>query len=313
LVNNLRKGLIFGFLGIILVGFQPILAISAISIDSHLFAAMTCLIEAVWFLPLMFLELRLNKRNGSRNPDLKTNYSLLNSVRKNFWLLLIIGIIFGVNQLLFFVGYRLADAINGSLTQKTSVFFGLLYGFLLLKEKITKTQIIFSFVLFIGLVIAITEGSFDFFSLNIETLIGVLIVLLITAMWMLGHTMTKPLFTRKEVTPIQMVFIRNSLSGIILIITFAIFSPVGFNVFYDPLNWFFFIVMGTVYGLGLFCWYKTLSYLDVSNATIVLSPTPVVTAIFATFILGAVFTIFHLIGSVIVILSIIIIVKQKRD
>ncbi|GAF70892.1 unnamed protein product, partial [marine sediment metagenome] len=83
--------------------------------------------------------------------------------------------------------------------------------------------------------------------------------------------------------------------------------------FYDPLNWFFFIVMGTVYGLGLFCWYKTLSYLDVSNATIVLSPTPIVTAIFATLILGAVITIFHLIGSAIVILSIVIIVKQKRN
>jgi len=313
LVNNLRKGLIFGVFGIFLVGFQPIIVILAISIDSHLFAAMTCLIEAVWFLPLMFLEMRINKRNGSSNPDLKTNYSLINSMRKNFWLLLIIGIIFGVNQLLFFVGYRLAGPINGSLTQKTSVFFGLLYGFLLLKEKISKTQIVFSFVLFIGLVIAITKGSFDFFSLNIETLIGVLIVLLITAMWMLGHTMTKPLFTRKEVTPIQMVFIRNILSGIILIVTFAIFSPVGFDIFYDPLNWFFFILMGTVYGLGLFCWYKTLSYLDVSNATIVLSPTPVVTAIFATFILGAVFTVFHLIGSAIVISSIIIIVKQKRD
>ena len=71
--------------------------------------------------------------------------------------------------------------------------------------------------------------------------------------------------------------------------------------------------MGTVYGLGLFCWYKTLSYLDVSNATIVLSPTPIVTAIFATFLLGTIFTVFHLIGSVIVILSIVIIVKQKRD
>ncbi|GAG10356.1 unnamed protein product, partial [marine sediment metagenome] len=224
-----------------------------------------------------------------------------------------IGIIFGVNQLLFFVGYRLAGPINGSLTQKTSVFFGLLYGFLLLKEKISKTQIIFSSVLFIGLVIAITKGSFDIFSLNIEILIGVLIVLLITAMWMLGHTMTKPLFTRKEITPIQMVFIRNTLSGIILIVTFTIFSPVGFSTFYDPLNWFYFIIMGTVYGLGLFCWYKTLSYLDVSNATIVLSPTPIATAIFAIFLLGTVFTIFHLIGSIIVILSIIIIVKQKRD
>ena len=305
--------MIFGVLGIVLVGFQPIMAISAISIDSHLFAAMTCLIEAVWFLPLMLLEMRINKKNGSRNPDLKTNYSLINSMRKNFWLLLIIGIIFGVNQLLFFVGYRLAGPINGSLTQKTSVFFGLLYGFLLLKEKISKTQIIFSFVLFIGLVIAITKGSFDIFSLNIEILIGVLIILLITAMWMLGHTMTKPLFTRKEITPIQMVFIRNTLSGIILIVTFTIFSPVGFSTFYDPLNWFYFIIMGTVYGLGLFCWYKTLSYLDVSNATIVLSPTPIATAIFAIFLLGTVFTIFHLIGSIIVILSIIIIVKQKRD
>ena len=313
MVNNLRKGLIFGVLGIVLVGFQPIMAISAISIDSHLFAAMTCLIEAVWFLPLMLLEMRINKKNGSRNPDLKTNYSLINSMRKNFWLLLIIGIIFGVNQLLFFVGYRLAGPINGSLTQKTSVFFGLLYGFLLLKEKISKTQIIFSFVLFIGLVIAITKGSFDIFSLNIEILIGVLIILLITAMWMLGHTMTKPLFTRKEITPIQMVFIRNTLSGIILIVTFTIFSPVGFSTFYDPLNWFYFIIMGTVYGLGLFCWYKTLSYLDVSNATIVLSPTPIATAIFAIFLLGTVFTIFHIIGSIIVILSIIIIVKQKRD
>jgi len=313
LVNNLRKGLIFGVLGIFLVGFQPIIAILAISIDSHLFAAMTCLIEAVWFLPLMFLEMRINKRNGSSNPDLKTNYSLINSMRKNFWLLLIIGIIFGVNQLLFFVGYRLSGAINGSLTQKTSVFFGLLYGFLLLKEKISKIQIVFSIVLFFGLVIAITRGSLNFLTFNTDVLIGVLIVLLITALWMFGHTMTKPMFSRNDLTPTQMVFIRNMLSGVILIITYFTFSPVDLSVFFNPYNQFFFILMGTVYGGGLFCWYKTLSYLDVSNATIVLSPTPIITAIFATFILGAIFTLFHLIGLILVIFSIIIIMKQKKD
>jgi drug/metabolite transporter (DMT)-like permease len=310
LSNNLKKGLIFGVLGTILVGFQPVVANSAKSIDSHLFAAMTCLIEATIFLPLIFLESQLNKKKENGNPDLKVNNSILINWKKNFWLLLIIGIIFGVNQFLFFIGYRLAGAINGSLTQKTSVFFALLYGYLLLKEKITKLQIIFSIVLFIGLVIAISQGSFDF---SIGISIGVLIVLLTTALWMLGHTLTKQLFNRNEMTPTQMAFIRNLLSGVILIVTFFIFSSVDLNAFLDPYNQFFFILMGTVYAMGLYCWYKTLSYLDVSNASIVLSPTPIVTAIFATLILGDLFTILHLIGSVLVIVSIVIIVKQKRD
>jgi len=312
LSNNLKKGLIFGVIGTILVGFQPIVAISAKSIDSHLFAAMTCLIEAVIFLPLMFIEIRMNKRKESGNTDLKAYNSIITGWKKNFWLLLFIGIIFSVNQLLFFIGYRLAGPLNGSLTQKTSVFFGLLYGFLLLKEKITKVQIVFSFVLFFGLVIAITQGSLNFLSLNTEVLIGVLLMLFITALWMLGHTMTKPLFNRNDLTPIQMVFIRNMLSGVILIITYFSFSPVDLSVFYNPYNQFFFIIMGTVYGLGLFCWYKTLSYLDVSNATIVLSPTPIATAIFAMLLLGVVFTLFHLIGLVIVIVSIVIIIKQRK-
>ncbi len=311
--NDLRKGLIFGIIGIVLIGFQPIVANSAMFIDSHAFAAMTCLIEAIIFLPIMLLELKVNKSRYDGNTELLVNKSILKSLKKNFWLLIFIGIIFSVNQLLFFVGYRLAGAINGSLTQKTSVFFGLLYGYLLLKEKISRLQIVFSIVLFFGLVIAITQGSLNFLAFNIDILIGVLLVLLITALWMFGHTLTKNLFSKKEFTPIQMVFVRNVLSGFILISTFLIFSPLGLSVFYNSLNWFFFIVMGTVYGVGLFFWYKTLSYLDVSNATIVLSPTPIVTAIFATIMLGEHFTIFSLIGSVIVILSIAIIVKQKKD
>ncbi len=313
LSGDLKKGLLFGILGTILVGFQPIIANTAKSIDSHLFAAMTCLIEAAIFLPLMLLEIKTHKKKNLRNPDLNSNYSILQSWKKNFWILLYIGVIFSVNQLLFFVGYRLAGAINGSLTQKTSVFFGLLFGFLLLKEKISKTQIIFSFVLFFGLIIAITQGSFNIFSYEIEVLIGVSIILLITTLWMFGHTLTKKLFTRKDFTPTQMVFTRNLMSGLILISTFFIFSPIDVVVFFDPYNQFYFVVMGAVYGAGLFCWYKTISYLDISNATIILSPTPIVTAIFATFLLNELFTIFHLIGSVIVILSIVIIVKQKNS
>ncbi|MFX0012238.1 MAG: DMT family transporter [Candidatus Hermodarchaeota archaeon] len=311
--NNLRKGLIFGVIGTILIGFQPIIAISAKSIDAHAFSSITCLVEALIFLPLMLIENQIYKRKLHENPELKENISLFASWKKNFWILLFLGVIFSVNQLLFFVGYRLAGAINGSLTQKTSVFFGLLYGYLLLKEKISKVQIVFSIILFFGLVLAITQGSLDFLVLNIDILIGVLLILLITALWMFGHTITKILFNKKEFTPTQMVFIRNFLSGFMLLVTFFIFSFANISVFLIPLNWFYFVLMGTVYGFGLFFWYKTLSYLDVSNASIVLSPTPIVTAIFATFLLGDLFTFFHLIGSAIVIVSIVVIVKQKKE
>jgi len=315
--NNTKKGLIFGAVGVFFVGFQPVVANARPeSLDAFIFAAMTCLVEASIFLPLMYLEFKVNKSKFKKDDIDKqiTKNSIWNYWKKNLSLLIFIGVIFALNQLLFFIGYRLAGAINGALTQKTSIFFGLLFGYLILKERFTKIQIIFSLTLFFGLLMAISQGSLLFFSeVNIEVVMGVFILLFITCLWMFGHTMTKPLFKRDEITPIQMVFLRNILSGIILISLYIIFFPIeNFKLFLDPINIFFFISMGTVYGFGLFSWYKTLSYLEVSKATIVLSPTPIVSAIFAALILGEQYTIFHIIGTIIVIISIIIIVNQKK-
>ena len=312
--KNLKKGLLFGVIGNIFVGFQPIIANSRpVALDAHIFAALTCLIEAIIFLPLIIIEKKVNLAKINK---ISTNHSnsMMKNWRKNIWLFLFIGIIFGLNQLLFFVGYELAGAINGSLTQKTTVFFGLIFGFLILKERITKVQVLFSTILFFGLVLAITQGSFNLLTFSLDILSGVLIMLLITCLWMFGHSITKPVFARNEATPTQMVFIRNFLSGIILFSTYFLFFPLtNISLLFVPINQFYYISMGAVYGVGLYCWYKTLSYLDVSKATILFSLTPIITAIFATLFLGELFTPFHFIGSVIVILSIVIIVKQKKN
>ena len=312
--NKLKKGLVFGVIGNFFVGFQPIIANSRpAALDAHIFASLTCLVEAIIFLPLIIIEkkVKLAKNNNIR---INHNTSMIKTWRKNIWLFLFIGIIFGLNQLLFFIGYDLAGAINGSLTQKTTVFFGLIFGFLILKERITKVQAIFSTILFLGLILAISRGTFNLLTLSLDILSGVLIMLLITCLWMFGHSITKPVFDRDEATPTQMVFIRNFLSGIILFSTYFLFFPIkNISLLFVPINQFYYISMGVVYGVGLYCWYKTLSYLDVSKATILFSPTPIITAIFATLFLGDLFTIFHFIGSVIVILSIVIIVKQKNN
>jgi len=312
--KNLKKGLIFGVIGNIFIGFQPIIANSRpAALDAHIFAVMTCLVEALIFLPLIIIEKKVNMAKIN-NVSTNHNTSIIKTWRKNIWLFIFIGIIFGLNQLLFFIGYELAGAINGSLTQKTTVFFGLIFGFLILKERITKVQVIFSTILFFGLILAITQGSFNFLTFSLDVLSGVLIMLLITCLWMFGHSITKPVFARNEVTPTQMVFIRNFLSGIILFSTYFLFFPFkNISLLFVPINQLYYVSMGTVYGLGLYCWYKTLSYLDVSKATIIFSPTPIITAIFATLFLGEIFSLFHFIGLVIVIFSIVIIVKQKNN
>ncbi len=235
--NKLKKGLVFGVIGNFFVGFQPIIANSRpAALDPHIFASLTCLVEALIFLPLILIE---KKVKLAKNKNLKINHSnsMIKTWRKNIWLFLFIGIIFGLNQLLFFIGYELAGEINGSLTQKTTVFFGLIFGFLILKERITKIQIIFSTILFFGLIFAITQGSFNILTLSLDILSGVLIMLLITCLWMFGHSITKPIFDRDEATPTQMVFIRNFLSGIILFSTYFLFFPMkNISLLFIPIN-----------------------------------------------------------------------------
>ena len=314
--KNIKKGLITGFIGIIFVGLQPIVALLRPStVDAYLSGAMTCLVQALIFLVIMLFELKImniNRQKKNNQPNENNRFHFVVNWKKNFSLLIFIGLLFSVNQVLFFIGYDLAGAINGSLTQKTTVFFGILLGYLILKERITKLQIVFSFILFFGLTISITQ-FFTLIDISNIILIGVGILLLITFLWMIGHTLTKPIFNRNEATPIQMVFIRNIISGVILISTYMIFFTPNLNLFMEPANLLFFFTMGAVYGSGLVCWYLTLSYLDVSKATTILAPTPISSAVFASFILGEQFTIAHLIGTILIIISIVVIMKEKKN
>ncbi|MFX1395137.1 MAG: DMT family transporter [Promethearchaeota archaeon] len=309
--KNRVKGISFALIALFLVSLQPIVAIARPKvIDFYIFAALTCLIQAIIFLPLVAIERKKIKSTIQIEPINSQNLaSLLYGWKKNKKFLIYLGINFAIAQVLFFIAYQLAGAINGSLAQQTTIVFALLFGFLINHEKISKIQILFVFILFFGLFLAITQGSFNLLEFNL----GVLIMIITAALWLLAHTLTKPLFDRNEITPIQIVFIRNTLSGLILISTYFIFFPLeNINLLFDPINLFFFISMGLLYGFDVLFWYKSLNYLDVSKATIVVSPMPILVAFFAYIFLGEIFTIFHLIGTIIIIISIVIIVRVKN-
>ncbi len=221
-----------------------------------------------------------------------------------------IGVIFTVVPAFNFLGLELAGAINGSLVLKTRILFTLLFGFIILKEKVTKLQMLFSFVLFFGLTIAITQGSFNLLEFNF----GIIILLINVIISPIGHSFAKSLLDRSEITSFQIIVIRNLISFIILFSTYFLFFPLeNIKLFLDPINYFWFILMGFNYGFGLLFWYKTISYLEIGKAMIIMSFTTIVTTILASAFLGEYFTYFHIIGMIIMIFSTIIIIKQKKE
>ncbi|MFX0073308.1 MAG: DMT family transporter [Candidatus Hermodarchaeota archaeon] len=306
------KGISFAIISLFLVSLQPIVAISRPDIlDAYIFAAMTCIVETIIFFPLMLYERQKIKNKRELNPSKSDEIDLLlNGWKNNKKTLIYIGINFAIAQILFFIAYELAGAINGSLAQQTSIIFGLLFGFLINHEKISKTQIIFSFVLILGLTIAVTQCNFDLIDINL----GVIILMITTMLWMIAHSITKPIFERKEITPIQFSFIRYVLSGVFLISTYFIFYPLtNINLLFDPINLLFFILIGVLYGFDVLFWYKSLENIEMSKVTVIVSPMPILTAFFAFILLGEIFTIYHLIGTLIIIGSIFMIVNQKNQ
>ena len=306
------KGIGFALIALFLISFQPIVAIARPKIlDVYLFAAMTCIFIALFMLPLVLLERRkLNLQIRANISKSEENTLLLNGWKLHKKMLLYLGINFAIAQILFFAAYELAGgAVNGSLAQQTSIIFALVFGFFINHERVKKTQIIFSFVLLFGLTFAITQGSFNLLEFNV----GVGLMIITTAIWMIAHSLTRPILDRDEITATQLVFIRNIISGAILFSTYFIFFPLS-NIYllFDPINMFFFIAIGFFYAFDVLYWYRAIQKIDVSKATIIVSPMPILVAFLAYLILGEIFTIYHLIGTLIVIVSIIIIVRKKE-
>ncbi|MFW9949761.1 MAG: EamA family transporter, partial [Candidatus Thorarchaeota archaeon] len=166
-----------------------------------------------------------------------------------------------------------------------------------------------SISLFFGLLLAITEGQFNLLSFNI----GVLILLLAACLFVFEHTLIKSVFDKQELTPLQAVFIRNFFSGAVLISSYFLFFPIdNIRFLLDSKYYIFYILNALAYGLGLLFYYNTISNMQMGRAIILMSFSPIISAIFSIVLLNEVFSFYHLIGTSIVIFSIYMIIREKQ-
>jgi len=311
--NNLRKGLINGIITVLLIGLQPVISLSRPSIiDAFTFSTITVLFMAIIFFPVFLIE-RFRLKNLAKTESNDRIISLLGGWKqlRNIRLFIGIGIVFSIVPVLLIVGYDLARAVNSSLALKSEVIIALLSGYIILNEKrISKIQIFFCIILILGLFIAITRGFVELFEINL----GVLIIVLAVIIFTITHAFTKSGFDRNEISPIQVVFIRNLLSGTILLLTYFIFSPLeGLITVFSSGYLIYPFLMALDWSFSLLFWYRTLSYIQIGKAGAIMSLTPISSAFFSWIILGDEITYFHLIGISIMIVSIYMIVREKND
>ena len=312
--KNAKLGILYAIISNIFGGLQPVIANMRPDIfDSYLFAGMTAFIQFIMFLPIFIIETKLLSRNKNKKDEKINNnkkHLKLYFGKSKYTLFIIVGITFSLVMFLYYSGLEIAGSINGVLALKTTAFFGLIFGYLLLKEKINIVQIIFSCLLFFGLIVAVTQGNFSLLQLNF----GVILIIICAAIWMVGHTITRPYLQKEIISSSEIIIWRNLMTAIVLLLSYLIiFSPLKmFNLLIDPNNAFYYILGGVIYGINVFCWYQIIKYLDVSIATIIITPQVIFTAIFASILLGEAFTIYHLIGLILILISIIVI-NLKRS
>ena len=207
-----------------------------------------------------------------------------------------------------YTGLSMIDASAAVLLVQMEVPFGVIFAYLILKEKPTIRSIIGISIALIGVYILTGTPNLD------GKFIGATLVFTGAGIWALGQVLVKPL--SKEINPIALVAWLALFSGPILICLSAIFDGNTINYFKTAnLNsWIIVIFLGFIMQpISYGCFYYVLKnnpiYKVLPIVTMGIPPTGLLAAIF---ILGEEPTKELFIGGVIILVGVIMIVLKKE-
>lgn len=305
--KNAKKGLLFGSFGVIAESFLPVVTnMRPAALDAFYFAWFTMIFETIFIFPLMMIERKKFKKKLSlmeteNDAKLSKNQIILFNI--------IIGVIFAGALIIQFYALPIAGAILSSIVLKSSLIFSMLIGVVFLHEKVSKQQVIFTLTLLFGLFFTLTNG----FAAVVELNIGAILLFFLPLLWMFGHYFTKKLMDVQKSPPMTIVIFRTAIGSLVLGVFYIIaFRNQSTLLFLVPENLLSLLLAGAVYSSIHICWYKVLQYMDLSKSTTIYALTPIVTSIFALLILSEKFTIIHLIGIVVVIISILFFYREPK-
>jgi drug/metabolite transporter (DMT)-like permease len=182
---------------------------------------------------------------------------------------------------LYSLGTSMSTAVNSAIITRLEVFYSLAIGWLLLRERVSEKALTASVLLFGGVFLVLTGGKW------ITPRKGDLLLLLTPLFWQLGHTVAK--FT--DYSPLTIATLRNTF-GFLLLLPLAFMSGIRLTKLA--------VAEGIIIAATQALWYASISRINLSKATAILTPAPTVTIAVAIAFLGEKVGVYHLLGFLLV-------------
>lgn len=232
-----------------------------------------------------------------------TNKSDLSHFKNNISTILLLGLLSTtINYIFFYIGVGNTSGIKSSIFQSASTFLSVILAFILLKEPISKYKVLAIILGFMGIIVSNLNKSLDFnISFNGEG------YLLISGIAMAFSTIFVKV--KGNNIPATILTCGQMISGsIILIILGLVGKKANLTITKEAIL--LLVYSGFLSALAFTIWYKILNENQASEVSILRLFIPIFGAIFSAIILGESFSIYVVLGLILVVLGVYFINKK---
>jgi len=283
-------GVILVLVSILFYGIEPIISKYIVNTVNPLFTATISILFAS-IIPLLIL---INK--GMVKELVK---------RENAVYLFFISFFGSVVALvLFLVGVGMTSGISASLLLQIEPIYSALLGFFILKEAIGKRQVFAMFLVIIGVGVIFYNGSFQ---INY----GDVLILATPLFYQISHLIVKKVM--KKIEEDVIIAGRFLYAAPVLLAMSTLAGANQFEVLLKPLYFSLLLLLGVSWALGYILWVKAIKRINLSKATVIVAPYPVLSVILAWIILSEIPSAYQITGLVLVMIGIYATGKTKSE
>ncbi len=293
---NKKTGVLLAFSSLFLLGMLPVISNGRpAGLNALNFAFYLSLWQLVCSLPLLFREY-WNNTYG-----IFTNQLPVRIRNRTLLVILLTGFIFGLSTYVYVLSVEKAGTVSAIIAIQAYPLFAILWETIFFNKRKSKAELTFTFLLIAALYYLGTQGSWQIEGISVWFVLA----LAVPFLWSVAHVIIKNTLDTTPVTPAQVTFFRVFISAIFLFI--VAISVNGIDTLIQGMTAFNFQIsafsMGFVYYLELISWFYAVKHVDVSLASSITTPTPLLTMILAVVFLQETIQGFQVISLVVVILS----------
>ncbi len=295
--KDIKKGIVLSFISLVLLGIMPVISNSRpTAMDALSFALYLSVWQLIFAAPVCFLELKFHNQ-GIFSPELPGVLK-----KKALSIIWVTGAMFGISTYAYVLSMEKAGAVSAAIAIQAYPLFTILWETLFLSKKKSRAELLFTGLLIAGLYYLGTQGSWKIDGLSYWFLFA----LTVPFIWSVAHVIIKEVLEKTPITPAQVTFFRVAVSAVILFAISVWVNGPGYVVgLIMNLDFqMYAAMMGLVYYLELVNWFYAVRQVDVSVASSITTPWPVVTLFLAVLFLQETVKSYHIITMAVTLFSV---------